>query len=72
MVYFRDFAASSLDIWIVYLTKDADFQRHMRVRQDINLALMRAVEAKGLSFAFPSQSIYLEGEVGRQLRGAAN
>ncbi len=35
-------------------------------------ALMRAVEAKGLSFAFPSQSIYLEGEVGRQLRGAAN
>ncbi|HRE04759.1 MAG TPA: mechanosensitive ion channel family protein [Opitutaceae bacterium] len=72
MVFFRDFAASSLDIWIVYLTKDADFQRHMLVRQEINLALMRAVEAKGLSFAFPSQSVYLEGEVGRRLRSAAN
>jgi MscS family membrane protein len=72
MVFFRDFAASSLDIWIVYLTKDADFQRHMHVRQDINLALMRAVEARGLSFAFPSQSIYLEGEAGRRLRTAAS
>jgi len=30
---------------------------------------MRAVEARGLSFAFPSQSLYLEGEAARALAG---
>ncbi|MBL9204243.1 MAG: mechanosensitive ion channel family protein [Opitutaceae bacterium] len=69
MVYFRDFSASSLDIWVVYMTKDGDFKKHMQVRQAINLAFMRCVEARGLAFAFPSQSIYLEGEVGRLLGG---
>jgi len=67
MVFFRDFSASSLDIWVVYLTKDPDFQKHMHLRQRLNMAFMRAVEARGLSFAFPSQSIYLEGEVARAL-----
>ena len=72
MVYFRDYSASSLDIWVVYLTKDPDFQAQMRLRQRINLAIMRAVQARGLSFAFPSQTVYLEGEVARQLAAAGN
>lgn len=57
MVFFRDYGASSLDIWIVYVAKDPDFQKHMRLRQRINLAMMRAVQAKGLSFAFPTQTV---------------
>jgi len=67
LVYFRDFAASSLDVWIVYLTKDGDFQRHMRTRQKLNLAFMRAVEARGLSFAFPTQTLQHEGEFVQRL-----
>ena len=59
MVFFRDYSASSLDIWVVYAVNDPDFQQHMRVRQRINLALMRAVQAQGLSFAFPTQTIEL-------------
>ncbi len=27
MVYFRDFSASSLDVWIVYTSRDADFKK---------------------------------------------
>jgi len=57
-VYFRDFNASSLDLWVVYVTKDPDFARHMALRQRLNLAIMRAVEARGLAFAFPSQTVY--------------
>lgn len=72
MVYFRDYSASSLDIWVVYLTRDPDFQAHMRLRQRINLALMRAVQSRGLSFAFPSQTVYLEGDVARRLAGGGN
>lgn len=57
MVFFRDYSASSLDIWVVYVAKDPDFQKHMRLRQRINLAFMRAVQARGLSFAFPTQTV---------------
>jgi MscS family membrane protein len=67
MVYFRDFSASSLDVWVVYLAKSPDFPAYMALRQRLNLAIMRAVRAKGLSFAFPSQSVYLEGDVARKL-----
>jgi MscS family membrane protein len=67
LIYFRDFAASSLDIWIVYVTKDGNFMRHMETRQRFNLEFMRVVEARGLGFAFPTQTVQLEGPVARQL-----
>lgn len=59
MVFFRDLNVSSLDIWIVYETPDPDFQKHMRVREKMNLAIMRAVAASGLSFAYPTQTLLL-------------
>ena len=59
IVYFRDFNASSLDIWIVFVVKDPDFHKHMQLRQRLNLAFIRAVEARGLSFAFPTQTLHV-------------
>lgn len=59
LCYFRDYGASSLDIWLVYVVKDPDFPKHMVLRQRINLAIMRAVEARGLSFAFPTQTVHV-------------
>jgi MscS family membrane protein len=67
MVFFRDYNASSLDIWVVYVAKEPDFQKFMRLRQRINLAMMRAVHARGLSFAFPTQTVHLAGDVAEQL-----
>lgn len=67
MVFFRDFSASSLDLWVVYETPDADFQKCMRLRQRVNLAMMKAVQARGLSFAFPTQTVQLEGPIAKQL-----
>ena len=58
-VWFRDFSASSMDIWVVYVLKDADFAKHMQARQRLNLGIMRAVEARGLSFAFPTQTLHV-------------
>jgi MscS family membrane protein len=57
--YFRDFNSSSLDIWIVFNVKDPDFHKHMVLRQRLNLAFMRAVEVRGLSFAFPTQTVHV-------------
>lgn len=70
MVFFRDLNASSLDIWVVYETIDPDFQKHMRLRQRINLAIMRAVEARGLAFAFPTQTLQFDGPLMKQLAEA--
>ena len=58
-VYFRDFSASSMDRWIVYVVKSPDFAAHMKLRQRLNIAFMRAVEARGLAFAFPTQTMHL-------------
>jgi MscS family membrane protein len=68
-VYFRDLSASSLDIWLAYVAKDADFAKHMALRQRLNLAFMRAVAARGLSFAFPTSVMHLDGPVAKQLAG---
>lgn len=57
--YFRDYGASSLDIWMVFNVIDPDFHKHMQLRQRLSLAFMRAVEARGLSFAFPTQTVHV-------------
>lgn len=57
-VYFRDFNTSSLDLWVVYVVKDPDFAKHMALRQRLNLAIMRTIEARGLAFAFPTQTVH--------------
>lgn len=67
MVFFRDFGQSSLDIWVVYEIPDPDFQKAIRVKQRVNLAILREVEARGLSFAFPTQTIELAGRVAEKL-----
>ncbi len=58
-VYFRDLNASSLDIWLAYETSDPDFTKSMQLRQRLNLAFMRAVESRGLAFAFPTKTVHL-------------
>ena len=69
MVFFRDFSASSLDLWIVYLTTGDDFKEGLALRQRVNLAIMCAVAARGLSFAFPTQTMHLDGPVAKQWVG---
>lgn len=59
LVHFLNFGASSLDIQIIYFAADPDGIKTMNLRHEINLELMRLVEARGLSFAFPTQTIEL-------------
>lgn len=67
MVFFRDFSASSLDLSVVYAAKGADFQEGLGLKQRVNLAIMRAVAARGLSFAFPTSVMHLDGPVAKAL-----
>jgi MscS family membrane protein len=72
MVYFRDLNSSSLDVWSVYVVNHPDFDRHMAVRQRVNVAVMRAVAARGLSFAFPTQTMHLPDPVVDKLTDRKN
>jgi MscS family membrane protein len=69
-VNFTDYNDSSLDIQIIYFTADPDFREHLSVRERVNLKIMRAVAVRGLSFAFPTQTLHVEDDVARKLAGA--
>ncbi|MBP6506785.1 MAG: mechanosensitive ion channel family protein [Opitutaceae bacterium] len=56
---FTGYGASSLDIQIIYFAADPNFAKAMELREAINLKIMRAVYARGLSFAFPTQTVHV-------------
>lgn len=69
LVNFTDFGESSLDILVYYFTKTVKWLEYMDVRQRINCRIMRAVQARGLSIAFPARSLYLEGPAANKMAG---
>lgn len=60
LVYWKDYAASSLDIFIVYWCKTTDFKVFLASLEEINLEIKRRFDAAGLDFAFPTQTIHLQ------------
>ncbi|HUL52880.1 MAG TPA: mechanosensitive ion channel family protein [Opitutaceae bacterium] len=68
-VNFAGYGDSSLDIQIIYFAADPDWKKHMELRERINLKIMHAVAARGLAFAFPTQTLHVEDEVARKLTG---
>lgn len=69
VVRFYDFGESSLNITVVYFTTMVDYQSYLAVRERINLKFMRALAELGVSIAFPTRTVYFEGEVARRLVG---
>ena len=69
MVFFRDLSASSLDVWVVYASREADLKEGFALKQRMNLAIMRAVAARGLSFAYPTSVMHLDGPVAKAIAG---
>ncbi|MBE0491429.1 MAG: mechanosensitive ion channel family protein [Sulfurospirillum sp.] len=60
MVYFDEFADSSLSLFCYFFTTTTLWAEYLHVREKINLAIMKIIEENGASFAFPSQSLYIE------------
>ena len=59
-VHFYDFSASSLDILVYAFLDVPDWSQELQHRHRIMLEWMRIAEELGVSFAFPSQSLYVE------------
>ncbi len=60
LVRFVGFGASSLDVMVRCWFDTRDFNAEQSCKHLLNLEVLRLVEALGLSFAFPSQSLYVE------------
>ena len=59
--HFKGFGPSSLDFEAVYQVLDPDYTLYMDVQQGINLQLVRAFTERGISFAFPTQTLQVSG-----------
>jgi len=65
VVRFTDFGESSLNILLYYFTQATAFADHLATKERINLAVMRMLDSMGLSIAFPTTTVYFEGQVAK-------
>lgn len=55
------FGPSSLDFDLVFYSLQPDFNRAMAARSRVLLALFRGLQENGLEFAYPTQTLFIEG-----------
>lgn len=59
-VALSEFADSSINIELYFYIKEIGGKDFREARQSLMLEFMRIIEKNGLTFAFPSRSIYIE------------
>lgn len=59
--HFKEFGESSLRFEVVYQVLSAEFNVHMDVQQGILLAILDEFRDRDVHFAFPSRSVFLDG-----------
>ena len=67
LVNFTEFGESSLQILVYYFTSTTAWLAHMDIRQRVNIKIMKAVEARGSSMAFPTRSLQFEGDLAERI-----
>ena len=60
IVNWKDYAPSSLDIFIAYWCKSTDQKEFLAALEEINLEIKKRFDAAKLEFAFPTQTIQLQ------------
>lgn len=70
-VHFYNYGASALEILVYSFLDVPDWSEELRQRHNLLLEMYRLADALGVSFAFPSQSIYLESTPESPARRAA-
>jgi len=60
IVSFNKFADSSLNILVVHWWNSTDFKAYLVGMQELNLTIKERFDAEGISFAFPTQTLYVK------------
>ncbi|MDD4765656.1 MAG: mechanosensitive ion channel, partial [Atribacterota bacterium] len=49
-----------LDFEVVYYVNSRDYSRYMDIQQEINFKMKEEFEKRGIEFAYPTQTLFLE------------
>ena len=60
--HFTEFGDSSLNLELVYYIDTRDYTTALNAQQAVNLGIMECFAREGIEFAFPSRTLYLEGD----------
>lgn len=58
--HFKEFGDFALQFETVYYVLDPDYNRYMDIQQEINLGLAERFADRGIEFAYPTQTLFLE------------
>ena len=67
IISFNKFESSSLNILVVHWWDSTDFKEYLLQFQKLNLELKRRFDTEGISFAFPSQTVYMRQDSSWQM-----
>jgi MscS family membrane protein len=59
-VYFSDFNDCSLNLYMSYWIKPAEFWLYYEVNERVNFEIMKRFESESIEFAFPTQTLYVK------------
>ena len=57
--HFASYGNSSLDFEIVYYVEGNDYLKYMDIQQSVNLRVYEEFEKRGIEFAYPTRTLYL-------------
>ncbi|WP_115718395.1 mechanosensitive ion channel family protein [Gallaecimonas mangrovi] len=60
--HFCNFGDSAYEFEVVYWVKKADYIAYMDAHQQINLAMVRLFAKEGIDFAYPTRTLFIEGQ----------
>ncbi len=64
MVYFNEFAASSLDFFVYCFTRTTAWSEYHRVKEDVLFRIMDIILAHGAEVAFPTSTVHVPDGIG--------
>ena len=59
--HFKDFGTFSINFETVYYVASPDYNLYMDIQQAINLAIHKRFEEEKIDFAYPTQTLFVEG-----------
>jgi small-conductance mechanosensitive channel len=58
--HFSSYGDFSLNFEIVYYVLSGDYNKYMNIQQEINFKIMEEFEKRGIEFAYPTQTLFME------------
>jgi MscS family membrane protein len=62
-IYFEDFNTSSLDIAVTYYTNTTEWNSYIKIRQEVNLKIMKALKNLDVRFAYQTMTLLVQKNV---------